>query len=186
MIDGGYNENYGVAAALDWLTPVLDAHCAGDQDLTFKRVAIVQLRAFPTEKLRSKKPKSGAISALIGPLVGLLQIRTGVAMERNRIDVTRFIETQTNRFCQAAEPSSNDDPRIELKTFVFQPLSESDAPLSWHLTTEQKKALRDSWESQENKDTLKDLIDYLSSAKTEEAPETEQPRLSPDPMRSEM
>src|SRR5947207_14776958 len=46
IVDGGYYDNYGVASALDWLQPVLEARRDGIAGLNFSRVLIVQLPGF--------------------------------------------------------------------------------------------------------------------------------------------
>lgn len=146
MIDGGYYDNYGVASALDWLNEVLgDATTAGVQ-----KVLIVQLRAFRDDPVHEKKATGGAASALVGPLLGILNIRTGAARQRNDIDLHRFI-------------SMHDNPNLEVDTVVFQPpdrkdcatsegdaelempLSADSAPLNWRLTPKDIEALKQSW-----------------------------------------
>jgi hypothetical protein len=54
LVDGGYYDNYGVASALDWLEPVLEAKRDGVDGLNFSRMLIIQLRGFPEKQgLRS-------------------------------------------------------------------------------------------------------------------------------------
>ena len=96
IIDGGYYDNFGVTSALDWLDPVLAARLGG-RDLDFERVLIIQLRAFRRPNPRDVPPKSGAVAALLGPLIGLEAIRDGAAVSRNDIELTRFATSWTAR-----------------------------------------------------------------------------------------
>lgn len=136
IIDGGYYDNFGVTSALDWLEPVLVAHLAADSALKFKRVLIVQLRAFRRKAPEEVKPKEGAAAALLGPLIGLETIRDGAAISRNKIELSRFITSWNDQF----------KGTVCLTAMTFEPPPGREGPLSWHLTVEQKEALRQAWQ----------------------------------------
>ena len=136
IVDGGYYDNYGVASALDWLQPVLEARRDGIAGLNFSRVLIVQLRGFAEKSEAKIKASPGAKAALIGPLDALFSIREGVAVSRNVIDVDRFID-RWNRELKG---------KVELKTVEFVPDSKQTAgPLSWHLSKKDIANLKASW-----------------------------------------
>ena len=139
MIDGGYYDNFGVTSALDWLDPVLKERLDG-HDLHFERVVIIQLRAFRRPNPRDIPPKSGAVAALVGPLVGLDAIRDGAAVSRNDIELNRFAASWTARL---ARPT-NGRP-VNVCVFTLQPRRGAEGPLSWHLSREDKKDLKESW-----------------------------------------
>ena len=136
IVDGGYYDNFGVASALDWLQPVLEARRDGIAGLNFSRVLIVQLRGFAEKSEAKIKASPGAKAALIGPLDALFSIREGVAVSRNVIDVDRFIG-RWNRELKG---------KVELKTVEFVPDSKQTAgPLSWHLSKKDIANLKASW-----------------------------------------
>jgi len=130
LIDGGYYDNYGVTSALDWLEPVLRDRLRGEPALRFRKVLVVQLNAFAATDPAQRPPESGPISALIGPLVGLVNIRTGIAVTRNEIDLTRFFDSWNARFADAGVEAC-------LATVELRPPAGQEEPLSWHLTARQ-------------------------------------------------
>ena len=158
IIDGGYYDDFGVTSALDWLEPVLEALQRG-APLRFKRVLIIQLRAFPKEEPKDVPPKAGSVAALLGPLIGLERIRNGAALARDEIDVDRFINSWDDRL----------SGQVKLCTVILQPPSykeepkftDEEPPLSWHLTEAQKKILRDYWRSQKINQAVSDLKGFL-------------------------
>jgi hypothetical protein len=163
LIDGGYFDNYGVASALDWLDVVLDCRWRSSDNsslpagaerchehLSFDRVAIVRLNAFAWKDPAEVPGDDGAVSALLGPVLGLAAIRTGVATSRNEIDLHRLLGVWNDRFAGAGMDVCLD--QVELRPFL-DTLPEdrrgpcSEAPLSWHLTALQKECQRDLWDS---------------------------------------
>ena len=161
FIDGGYYDNFGVTSALDWLEPVLKARIE-DPDLAFKKVIIIQLRASPKTPRTCYQVADGAQAALVGPVMGLLNIRNGVALSRNEIELDRFIESWNKRF-------ELEDKPVHISTVVFEPRSDIDPqtcrprvsaahaeteikrredPLSWHLTQKQISDLAEIWEKE--------------------------------------
>ncbi len=139
MLDGGYYENFGVTSALDWLSEVLEAQEAaierGEPGLGFEKVLLVRLNAFRWKPPRGAEPKKGSISALLGPVLGLAAIRTGVAVTRNEIEVDRFISSWNERL--------GGEVVAEVE---FRPAAgDGTEPLSWHLTEAQIERQREQW-----------------------------------------
>lgn len=153
IIDGGYYDNFGVTSALDWLDPVLAARLSG-RDLDFDRVVIIQLRAFRRANPRDVPPKSGAVAALLGPLIGLEAIRDGAAVSRNDIELNRFATSWTARLRQPV----NGRP-VDVCVFTLQPKRGAEGPMSWHLTAQDKKQLAASWVEEE----AQQVTDYLAT-----------------------
>lgn len=138
IIDGGYYDNFGVTSTLDWLAPVLDARLKGKEGLEFRRVLIIQLRAFRQENPKKQPAEEGSVAALLGPLVGLEKIRSGAALSRDEIDVTRLVGSWNAQF---------KENRLDvcIDTVVFEPPQGEEGPLSWHLTKDQKNAMVQAW-----------------------------------------
>jgi hypothetical protein len=140
MIDGGYNENYGVASALDFLAPVVEARRLGQ--LHFRRLLIVQLRAW-NARSPVPRPTAGIAASLAGPLIGVLSVRDGATLPRNQAALKQFIELWDGQ------------DGLDVRSVVFEPrppgaaASEDDEePLSWHMTEAQKRSLRGRWFAQ--------------------------------------
>ncbi len=152
MLDGGYYENFGVTSAVDWLNEVLEAQIAaydsGVETLPFKfeKILLVRLNAFRWKDPLEVEPKKGSISALLGPVLGLAAIRTGVAVTRNEFDLTRFIDSWNERL---ASRGLGDNVLAQVE---FRPgrVPTNDGkglvqPLSWHLTQAQIAAQQQEW-----------------------------------------
>jgi hypothetical protein len=162
FVDGGYYDNFGVSSALDWLEPVLQARIGDEKDLEFKKVVIIQLRSSPKIRRTCYEDDNGAVAALVGPVKGLLNIRNGVALSRNEIELKRFIDSWNDRFelnnkdidisTVVFEPKSDMDPET-CKAFVNKGQAETEIkrredPLSWHLTKKQIRDLEAIWRNE--------------------------------------
>jgi Patatin-like phospholipase len=136
LIDGGYYDNYGVTAALDWLTPVLWAKKHHDARLSrVKRVLIVELSAF-AEPAETATPARGITAALFGPLTVFFTLREGVATSRNRIDLARFKDTWNELL----------HGELQIASVKFEPqASHEPGPLSWHLSSREISRLNRAW-----------------------------------------
>jgi serine/threonine protein kinase len=165
LIDGGYYDNFGVTAALDWLQPILEARRRANQGLEFSKVALIELRAFPLPNRNCYRPAPGVSSALIGPPLGLYNIRTGSAFSRNEIEIQRFIKLWQVLL---------KDKGVELRRFIIEPptlvagssdcLEENQAgPLSWHLTRKNLADLDTQWQAVVNSGRLTLVNDFLAS-----------------------
>lgn len=124
LCDGGYVDNFGVASAMDWLTPVLEARAGKGAELGFDKVLVVQLRAFRNDPA---EPAVEASATFTGPIHATLAERDGI-LDRNDIELGRFLENWRQRLA---------DRKVRLETMVLQPDGTEEAgPLSWHMTNE--------------------------------------------------
>jgi hypothetical protein len=152
MVDGGYYDNYGVASALDWLETVLRAE---QKQRTLKRLAFVELRASATGRPALDEPRPGSFAALIGPLIGLLEIWEASALERNRIATDRFL----SKWSELTESTEADG--IEIQRFVFETSDVQGLPLSWSLSREQRRIIETEWARPPIQRRLETLVAFL-------------------------
>jgi hypothetical protein len=153
LIDGGYHDNYGVASALNWLTAALEGYGG---ELPVSRIALIEIRAKPDI------PKSTArtewSSAWLGPFWGLLSSWGYAQTSANDTAVDQFIR-------RIKEGLAHSKRAIDFQSFVFVP--DGSGPLSWHLSTEQKKRLCDEWWSESNRSTRQKLLKFLGGNASE-------------------
>lgn len=140
LADGGYVDNGGIGTAAEWLASALDA---GPK----RRVALVEVDAVVSEK---QGEDHGWPYQLVAPLGALMAIRTQAPRERNEFAL-RLLQTQWKsafqRFCFRYEADEN--------------------PLSWHLSPEQQRKIRDAWMAPRNQAELSRLRHFLSGAEVE-------------------
>ena len=166
LIDGGYHDNYGVASALNWLTSALEAY---DNALPVSRIALIEIRAKPDI------PKSTArtewSSAWLGPFWGLLSSWGYAQTSANDTAVDQFISRFKKQFSQSVNG-------IKFESFVFVP--DWSGPLSWHLSTAQKKRLCEAWSKPINQITFEALLQYLGGNNPKSFPILSDTALSTD------
>jgi hypothetical protein len=128
--DGGYYDNSGLLSAVEWM---LEAGSA----LSGYRVLLVVIDAKPVpEKLGSSWSWQ---KQMVGPIEMLLHVRTSSQQVRDSLELDmgkEYLAAQTPPVSVTAVP------------FLFS--SRSPAPLSWHLTQQQKAEIGGSWATEEN------------------------------------
>lgn len=130
FVDGGYYDNFGVATAVDFL---LDATTDGSPVERILWIDIVGLTLGTADNPDpARAPAHGWAYQAIAPLQALVQMRTTSQVSRDQVDVAMLQEILGHRGVKEFH-------RVK---FFFPT---DDAPLSWHLTKEEIKAVRDAW-----------------------------------------
>ena len=142
FVDGGYNENYGVASLLDWLDEGL---CNSSKEET-PRILLVQIVA---DKVFERDPCSTEnrncdfgnswYAQALAPASTLWNIRSSVQLERNESELKLFLRYWRQQGFQ-----------INKVVFEYNPGTDKEnelAPLSWHLTPEQKANIKNVWKT---------------------------------------
>jgi hypothetical protein len=129
-VDGGYTDNYGMATLLTWLDQALAT--AGNP---IRRVLIVEIRASPPASEPPPLSWRGWPFQSYAPISAMLNVRDTGQLPRNEEE--RQILTRL----AAAQPQS-----IDIQDAVFE-YCPTDAPLSWHLSPNDKKEIETIWTS---------------------------------------
>ena len=127
-VDGGYTDNYGVATLLAWLDEALRA--PGNP---VRRVLVIEIRASPPAAEPPVLSWRGWPFQSYAPISAMLNVRDTGQLPRNQeeLDILR-------RFAASC--------KIDIEDSVFQYPPE-DAPLSWHLSPNDKKEIENIWRS---------------------------------------
>jgi hypothetical protein len=125
-VDGGYTDNYGMATLLTWLDEALRA--PGNP---VHRVLIIEIRASPPASEPPPLAWRGWPFQTYAPISAMLNVRDTGQLPRNNEE--REILTRLAASCN-----------IEIKDAVFEYPPE-DAPLSWHLSPNDKKEIENVW-----------------------------------------
>lgn len=155
IADGGYFDNYGVVTAIEWLTSatfpdahsdsvnrkgrpllLIEIHCCEDQEDDC---------AMDHEERTSLKEPRLALSQLTAPLTTLLNVRLAGQQEHN-CNLVRLFEIATKGVFElhhvvipfSRKPKDPDKDPINSETLR--------APLSWHLTEQEKCNIDNQWE----------------------------------------
>lgn len=148
VADGGYFDNFGTVAAVQWLRHVLESHAD-----RIAKVVVIEIRAFPPTDPEPPKEDKGLVYAIAGPLVTVLAVRNSTQVARSEIELS-LLEELENRPSTAGKIV-----RVPLRP----PLQKDrpDPPLSWHLSREDKQRVCLDWLKQEDK--VKVLYEYFPS-----------------------
>ena len=127
-VDGGYTDNYGVATLLAWLDEALRA--PGNP---VRRVLIIEIRASPPAAEPPRLSWRGWPFQSYAPISAMLNVRDTGQLPRNQeeLDILR-------RFAASC--------KIDIEDSVFEYRPEN-APLSWHLSPNDKKEIENIWRS---------------------------------------
>lgn len=129
-VDGGYTDNYGMATLLTWLDQALAA-----EGNPVRRVLIIEIRASPPASEPPPLSWRGWPFQSYAPISAMLNVRDTGQLPRNeeeRLILTRLAAAQSQS--------------IEIQDAVFE-YCPTDAPLSWHLSPNDKKEIETIWTS---------------------------------------
>ena len=147
LLDGGYYDNHGIASALDCLNEFVRA-----DSQKFKKIAIVEADPFPEGEAASiAGPSLGGADWLVqlfGPPQTALQALFQAQQDRNEREIQSFIHRAGSL-------------GIQVGYFRFSPAQDCPAPLSWHLTQDERKKLQDGWRNDNNPKILGELVQFL-------------------------
>src|SRR5215813_13900055 len=125
--DGGYYDNYGILSVVDFIDEALRENKPNN-----KKVLLIEIRDSKAEdRPRAAKGSRGWFQQLRAPVTTLLHVRDTAQRNRNQIDVELLRE--------ALSPLG-----VELVSAIFE-YPNADTPLSWHLTSDQKKQIGADW-----------------------------------------
>ncbi|MEM9556587.1 MAG: hypothetical protein AAGC60_20175 [Acidobacteriota bacterium] len=132
LADGGYFDNAGILAAIQWLR--------GRQDELkgFRHVVFLQIRSFPDKPSKPPDGGEGLVHAIAGPAKALLKVRTAAQATRAQVEV----ELLEQALLRARGLELDSVLYLELRPPL---LDDHDEPLSWHLSERNIEALERQW-----------------------------------------
>lgn len=136
--DGGYFDNPGTLAALRWIKAIQRI----DEE---RKVLFIQINPFPAASER-EAPKNGQgwRAALLGPLTGIINVRTSSQLARSDLELS-LLESSLGDCFEAVEFR----PPYEKKR--------AEPPLSWELSRADRKRLGKDWDTEQNASTVAHL-----------------------------
>jgi hypothetical protein len=143
-VDGGYTDNYGMATLIAWLDEALRA--PGNP---VRRVLIIEIRASPLAAETPRLSWRGWPFQGYAPISAMLNVRDTGQLPRNQeeLEILRRFAASCN---------------IDIEDAVFEYPPE-DAPLSWHLSPNDKKEIETIWMSKETEKPKKTVRAFLAA-----------------------
>jgi hypothetical protein len=149
LADGGYQDNYGVATLIDWLNAaLLEEPGTGPTDTEGRpcaerlRLAVVRIASPEADPEPSSRSWAFQVGA---PAQVLLAIRTAGPRSRNELELALLAHTGFER---------------RLGVFCFD-YANADNPLSWHLSTAQRRNIREAWGTDRNRAAAQRLREFF-------------------------
>ena len=150
IVDGGYYDNYGMATLVEWLDEALEG---AKKDI--KSVLVIQIHGAPVDSdLRAERHSKtrGWFYQVFAPITTLLNVRSAGQIAHNDIE----LEFLQQKWLDAGVP---------IHTVIFE-FGNRDAPLSWHLTPLEVKAIKTAWDEKMTRcrETVREFLkgsDYL-------------------------
>jgi hypothetical protein len=130
--DGGYYDNSGLLSAVEWLKET-------GGELNDREILLILIDAKPDEEKHGSKWSWQR--QLVGPLETLLHVRSSSQQTRETVDMD-----MVQRYLTSQDSGRMFDPNhVKPELFLFS--SKSEAPLSWHLTAQQKTDIGNAWQN---------------------------------------
>jgi len=150
--DGGYADNRGIVAVTEWgQTVALDDELRQIVNKKIDTILILRLEGFP-ESDTLKKGSKGWISAILGPVTGLLNVRSQTQISRGDLelnmlaDLFHFVSNQNH---SEANPAQLEVREIMLRIPTSKQLGHTEdrqPPLSWALSRQDQKYIEAGWQ----------------------------------------
>jgi predicted acylesterase/phospholipase RssA len=143
VVDGGYYDNYGMAALVECLDNELEMPAVNVTELM-----VIRIHSMPVVNSPDRSPvkKRGFFFQMGVPVVALDNVRGAGQLSHSKVEFDLLQKRWRERAGHKVE--------IDLATFEYP---NYDAPLSWHLTDKQKQAIEKAWTEKYVNDPGSDL-----------------------------
>ncbi len=129
IVDGGYYDNYGMATLVEWLDEALPDR-TGVKSVLVLRVHGAAIK----ENLRDQRYSGtrGWFYQALAPVLALIHVRSAGQVSHNDVELGLLEHEWARR-------------GIPIHSLAFE-FPDANAPLSWHLTSNQQAAINQAWE----------------------------------------
>ncbi len=141
VVDGGYYDNYGMAALVECLDNELEKPSVNVSELM-----VIRIHSMPVGAGVSPQGGRGFFFQTKAPITALNNVRGAGQLSHSKVE----FDLLRKRWRERADRKVD----IELATFEYP---NYDAPLSWHLTDKQKQAIEKAWMEKYVNDPNSDL-----------------------------
>jgi hypothetical protein len=135
VADGGYYDNFGVVTMIEWLRKVVLRWSVSTEPMQLAppHLLIIEIRESDYRGGNAREPRrrTGWTYAFTGPLNTMLEVRRSSQATRNDLDLQLFSDWVR----------SMKGWNVSRAIFTLP----ADAPMSWHLSDQQKRYVADRW-----------------------------------------
>jgi hypothetical protein len=142
LVDGGYYDNYGMAALVECLDNELEKPAVNVTELM-----VIRIHSMPVGAEVSPQGGRGFFFQTKAPVTALNNVRGAGQLSHSKVEFDLLQKRWRERAGRKVE--------IDLATFEYPNF---DAPLSWHLTDRQKQAIEKAWTEKYVNDPTSDLV----------------------------
>ncbi len=145
IVDGGYYDNYGMVTLVEWLDDALKASTG-----KITHVLVIRIHSSPTGVGGDPGGYRGWFYQAIAPVLALTNVRSSGQFVHSQTELKLLKEKWEGR-------------GLVIDTAVFE-FPNNDAPLSWHLTNQQKDEIANAWKRKIDSPDYLTVKKFLSAA----------------------
>jgi hypothetical protein len=164
LADGGYYDNSGVAALVQWLHNGLSDLANRNPTKLPKHILVIRINAFPASEKGYVKKHRGTFFQIWAPLLSLNTSR-GAAQACSADRELQLLRERWSRDGLALQKSRQRlEVTIETVDFTFTPSGTSGKkrpPLSWHLRLEEQAEIENAWNEIRTTEQVQKVLAYL-------------------------
>lgn len=161
VVDGGYYDNYGVSTLVEWLDVGLEKLQSEGKLPAGFRVLVLQIHetADPKTTTPPRGSRRGWFYQTYAPLEAMFAVRTAGQRSHDQVELKLLQEKWRGKV--SIEPVAFEFGGSQAETNPFNPEFEN-PPLTWHLTTRQKRAIEDEWNVRATGSEWQQVRDFLA------------------------
>jgi Patatin-like phospholipase len=164
LADGGYYDNSGVAALVQWLHNGLSDLASRNPTKLPKHILVIRINAFPASEKGYVKKHRGTFFQIWAPLLSLNTSR-GAAQACSADRELQLLRERWSRDGLALQKSRQRlEVAIETVDFTFSPSGtrgKKPPPLSWHLRMEEQAEIENAWNEIRTNEQVQKVLAYL-------------------------
>ena len=165
LADGGYYDNSGVAALVQWLHNGLSDLADRNPTRLPKEILVIRINAFPAAEQGYVKEHGGTFFQFWAPLLTMNTFRgAAYACSADR-ELQLLRERWSGEVLAGQKGQHRDGVRIETVDFTFSPSAtykKKRRPLSWHLRMEEQAEIENAWNGIRTGEQVQKVSEYLA------------------------
>jgi hypothetical protein len=164
LADGGYYDNSGVAALVQWLHNGLSDLADRDPRRLPKQILVIRINAFPAAEQGYVKEHRGTFFQFWAPLLTMNTFRGAAHACSADRELQLLRDRWSGEVLARQKGQHRDGITIETVDFTFSPSAsckKKRPPLSWHLRMEEQAEIDNAWNGIRNSEEVQKVSGYL-------------------------